>query len=98
MLVRALRWWLPWLLTLGVSASIAHAANEALATYTPTAMAHTREPSQHVVRIRSNTPAGEPIRMLCTSREDVISVDEMVLAWADVGELVASACAQLVIE
>jgi hypothetical protein len=98
MLVRVIRWWLPWLVTLGVSASIAHAANDALTTYTPPAMALSPKPTQHIVRIRSNTPAGEPIKLLCTTHKDFISVDEMVLAWADVGEVVASTCDQVLIE
>src|SRR5438552_19123936 len=98
MLLRVLRWWLPWLLMLCVSAALTHVADAALTNYTPPPPALTAAPNGHVVRIRSTTPTGNVINFLCMARPNATTVDEMVLSWADVGEFVAGACDQLLIE
>jgi hypothetical protein len=68
------------------------------APYAPSALNEGRSQASANVRwlrIRFTNPAGERVGLRCRTQPDVVTVDEMVLAYEDVKEFVTTTCDQL---
>jgi hypothetical protein len=97
---RALRWWLPWLLTLGVSSALAYAAETGLEHSAQSASAAhvqvlTMTTAERWVSISAVDRETEVNRVRCLARPNTTTSDELRIESAEFDRLVANMCVEL---
>jgi hypothetical protein len=97
---RALRWWLPWLLTFGVSSALAFAAETGLEHSAPSASSaqvqmRTMTTAERWVSISAVDRETEVNHVRCLARPNMTTAEELRVEFAEFDRLVTDMCVEL---
>ncbi len=97
---RALRWWLPWLVTFGVSSALAYAAETGLehsarSASTAQVQVRTTTTAERWVNVSAVDREVEVVRVRCLARPNTTTGDEVRVERAEFDRLLANMCVEV---